>query len=106
MGNKTFYSSFIQPWFIEDWDYARWTDELVMLRDVGINEIIIQNTVDTKSKYAIYPTKIEGYSYSETDVIYTALCAAECTATKVRIGLGENSGWWTGNTFRNSWLKK
>lgn len=105
MGSKIFCSSFIQPWFIEDWNYARWIDELVMLKDVGINEIIIQNTVDTKSKYAIYPTKIEGYSCSETDVIHTALSAAECVGTKVRLGLGENSGWWTGNTFRNSWLK-
>lgn len=105
MGSKTFCSSFIQPWFIESWGYARWTDELVMLKDIGINEIIIQNTVDTKSKYAIYPTKIEGYSYSETDVIHTALSTAECVGTKVRIGLAENSGWWTGNTFRSSWLK-
>ncbi len=105
MGNKTFSSSFIQPWFIEDWDYVRWTDEMIMLKDIGINEIIIQNTVDTKSKYAIYPTKIEGYTSSATDVIYTALSAAESAGTKVRLGLGKNSGWWAGNTFMNSWLK-
>lgn len=101
---KVFSSSFIQPWFIEGWDYARWTDELIILKDIGINEIIIQNTVDTKSKYAIYPTKIEGCSSSEKDVVATALSAAECVGTKIRIGLGENSGWWTGNTFINSWL--
>ncbi len=105
MGSKVFSSSFIQPWFIESWDYARWTDELTMLKDVGINEIIIQNTVDTKSRYAIYPTKIEGYTCAEKDVIYTALSAAECVGTEIRLGLGENSGWWTGNTFINSWLK-
>ncbi|NMC56656.1 MAG: DUF4434 domain-containing protein [Eubacteriaceae bacterium] len=103
--NKTFSSSFIQPWFMENWDYNRWAEEFAMLKVIGIDEIIIQNTVDTYNKYAIYPTQIEGYSCSVTDVICTALRAAECTATKVRIGLGVNSGWWTGNTFIKSWLE-
>jgi hypothetical protein len=87
MGNKIFSSSFIQPWFTESWDYTRWTDELIMLKDVGINEIIIQNTADTHNRYAIYPSKIGGYSCFKTDVVYTALSAALCVGIKVRIGL-------------------
>jgi hypothetical protein len=77
-----------------------------MLRNVGIREIILQSVVDTKDKYAVYPTEIDGYSASDKDMILLALNAAKSVGVKVRIGLGENDDWWKKGWYDSSWLSK
>lgn len=101
-----FTSSFIQKWCAKDFTLERWIDELQMLRDVGITEIILQSVVDTKDKYAVYPTEINGYSANNKDMILLALNAAKIVGMKVRIGLGENDDWWKKGWYDFSWLSE
>ena len=99
-----FSSSFIQYWLAQSFDYNRWLAELTMLRNIGINEIILQSIADTKIKYAVYPTKIPGYTCNNIDMVETVLSAADFLGMKVRIGLGFNSHWWVMNAFSKCWL--
>lgn len=99
-----FSSSFIQYWFAQNWDYYRWFDELSMLQNIGISEIILQSVADTRVKYAVYPTKIIGYTCNDVDMVETVLQAADSLGMKVRIGLGFNNRWWIMNAFNKSWL--
>lgn len=99
-----FSSSFIQYWFAKDWECDRWIDELTMLKKVEISEIILQSVADTRSRYAVYPTKLMGYTCSDIDMVDTALKAADSIGIKVRIGLGFNSQWWIMNAFSQKWL--
>ena len=94
-----FSSSFIQYWFSQSFDYNRWIAELTMLKNIGINEIILQTIADTRVKYAVYPTKIPGYTCNDIDMVGTVLSAADSLGMKVRIGLGFNSEWWIMNAF-------
>lgn len=99
-----FSSSFIQYWFAQNWKYDRWFNELSVLQNIGISEIILGNVADTRVKYAVYPTKITGYTCNDIDMIETALQAADSLGMKVRIGLGFNNRWWIMNAFNQRWL--
>ena len=99
-----FSGSFIQYWMAESWGYDRWINEMTMLKDIGIEEIILQEVADTKVKYAVYPTRLTGFKYNGTDMVGTALKAADSLGMKVRIGLGFNDQWWIKNAFSKRWL--
>lgn len=99
-----FSSSFIQYWFAQNWEYDRWLNELIMLQNIGISEIILQSVADTRIKYAVYPTKITGYTCNDIDMVETVLQAANSLGMKVRIGLGFNNRWWIMNAFNQRWL--
>lgn len=75
-----------------------------MLQKVGIDEIIIQDIADTKAKYAVYPTKMKGYTSNTIDMVGTALEAADTVGMNVRIGLGFSNAWWVINAFNPEWL--
>ncbi|MDP4160065.1 MAG: DUF4434 domain-containing protein [Bacillota bacterium] len=100
----TFSSSFIQYWYCQNWDYDRWIEEYRMLQKIGINEIILQSIADTKSHYAVYPTKMEGYSSNGIDMVEMALSAADSVGMNVRIGLGFNKDWWSMDAHELGWL--
>jgi len=99
-----FSSSFIQYWFAENWDYDRWINEFTMLQHIGISEIILGEVADIKDMYAVYPTKMAGYTYNHIDMVGTVLKAADSVGMKVRIGLGSNSNWWIMNAYNEQWL--
>ncbi|MDR3594418.1 DUF4434 domain-containing protein [Clostridium sp.] len=101
-----FTSSFIQKWYAKDFSLERWISELQMLKDIGVREIILQSVVDTKNKYAMYPSKIDGYSINENDMILLALDAAKIVDIKVRVGLGENDDWWEKGWCDFKWLNE
>ncbi|NLM44754.1 MAG: DUF4434 domain-containing protein [Clostridiales bacterium] len=102
--NGVFDASFIQYWHAKDWDKARWVEELMMLKEARVKELIIQSIADTKDKFAVYPTRMEGYKCNDVDMIYNALNAAESVGLKVRIGLGFSSDWWFKNAMDLNWL--
>jgi len=102
--NPTFGSTFIQYWYCQNWDYDRWIEEYQMLKKIGINEVILQNIADTKSHYAVYQTKMEGYICNSIDMVETALCAADTLGMNVRIGLGTNDDWWSDKIYDQTWL--
>lgn len=101
-----FGSSFIQSWYCEDWSTERWLRELSMLKDIGINEVIIQNTVDTTPahKFASYNSSIAGYTSSEVDVLENALTEADILGMKVRVGTADNDDWWRKGATDKTWL--
>lgn len=99
-----FSSTFIQYWFSQSFDSNRWIAELTMLKDIGINEIILETIADTGVKYAVYPTKIPGYTCNDIDMVGTVLSVADSLGMKVRIGLGFNNEWWTMNASSQDWL--
>ncbi len=99
-----FSSSFIQYWYCQSWSYDRWVAEFRMLQTIGIHEIILQSVADTKSNYAVYQTKMNGYSSNSVDMLETALTAADSMAMNVRIGLGFNDDWWSIERQDEIWL--
>lgn len=101
-----FRSSFIQSWYGKDFSVDRWIDELDMLKNIGINEVIIQNVIDIEKKCAVYPTELEGYTYCDNDMILNVLDAASIVGIKVRVGLGDNGEWWTKGIYSDSWLEE
>lgn len=98
-----FQSSFIQYWYAENWGSERWNKELVMLRDIGISEIILASIADTKANYAVYFSEIPGFSHGSIDMIDTALTAAAKLGMKVRIGIGFSDDWWR-KSYSKAWL--
>lgn len=101
-----FESSFIQSWYCKDWDFNRWQNELAMLKNVGINELIIQNTVDNTpaNRNASYKTTIPGYSSNSVDLLETALTAADAIGVIIRVGTGDNEDWWRKGASDSIWL--
>jgi hypothetical protein len=99
-----FSSSFIQYWYAQDWDEARWMDEFTMLQNIGINEIILQDVADTKSLYTSYITSLPGYTPNNVDMLENALSAADKIGMHVRVGLGFNNDWWNKNASDSAWL--
>lgn len=104
LADLRFSASFIQKWYCKDFTLERWIEELQMLQSRGVNEIILQNITNTKKREAYYKTNIYGYESKEKDIIHLALEAAEIVGLKVRIGLGENSDWWTRGVVDEKWL--
>jgi len=99
-----FGSTFVQSWYCRNWNQNRWIQELTMLQNVGINEIIIQDVADTKSKHAFYPTRIPDYTHNDIDMVGTLLTAADILGMKIRVGLGFNNDWWHKNAKDITWL--
>lgn len=99
-----FQSSFIQYWYSQDFDSNRWKQELTMLKKLGINEIILQTIADTKNKYAVYPTKLPGYTHNDVDMLENVLEEADSLSMKVRIGIGFNDEWWDKKAIDMTWL--
>jgi hypothetical protein len=99
-----FQSSFIQYWYSQDFDSNRWSQELTMLKEIGINEIILQTIADTKNKYATYPTKLPGYTHNDVDMLENVLAEADSLSMKVRVGIGFNDEWWDKRATDLTWL--
>ena len=104
--STVFSSSFIQSWYTLDWNEERWTEELLALKDAGVEELIIQTIADTKHKYATYPTDMSDYEYNGVDMIGNALRAADSVGIRIRLGLGFNDEWWVKNAMDRNWLMK
>lgn len=96
--------TFIQYWLCSDWDLERWAQEYEMLKDIGINEVILQYTFNSKDKYTLYPTKLPGYTCNDVDMISNALTAADSSGMNIRIGLAYNSDWWNKGSSDIDWL--
>lgn len=101
---KFFSSSFIQYWYAQDWDDERWENEMKMLRRIGVGELILQTVADTKSKYAVYPTVIPGYTHNDRDMVGTVLRAADSVGIKIRVGLGFSDDWWDKGASDINWI--
>ena len=100
-----FRASFIQSWYGKEFSLDRWIKELDMLKKVGVDEVIIQNVIDTENKDAVYPTELDGYTNYKADMLLNVLDAATVVGVKVRIGLGDSSEWWSKGIYSGKWLE-
>lgn len=100
-----FQSSFIQDWYAQNWSPKRWDQELLMLKDIGITEIILASIADTKSKQAAYFSELPGFTHGSYDIVASALEAAHKLRMKVRIGIGFSSDWWS-KYSNKKWLNE
>lgn len=101
---QVFESSFIQYWYSQNFDSKRWKQELTMLKELGINEIILQTIGDTKAKHVVYPTNLVDYTHNEVDMLENVLAEADLLSMKVRVGLGFNDEWWDKRARDSVWL--
>lgn len=99
-----FSSSFIQYWLAQDWTQDRWLQEFSMLKNIGVNEVILQDVADTRAMYTAYFTSLSNYTHNDVDMLNNALTAADQSEMKVRVGLGFNGDWWSKNATDITWL--
>ncbi|MGP3963859.1 DUF4434 domain-containing protein [Nonomuraea sp. 3N208] len=98
-----FAGSFLQPGLGDTWTSATWDQELGYLTRACMSELVLQWTADSKARTAVYPSALYGQS-TRTDVVGSALSAADRAGMSVYLGLQVNDDWW--NTYANdpAWL--
>jgi len=114
--------SFIQGWMVHDWTLNQWRSELNAMRNVGINMVILQSTVDlsggsvndsglwvghaARAVRAQYPSGIIGISNNTSNSLEFALQAAQENNMQVMIGLIDDASWWNhGWNFSNNGIE-
>jgi len=97
--------SFIQWWLVKDWDDTRWLKEYQVLKEAGMNYIVLAPTAlytTGKKTKTIYPTKLDwcetmmedsGSEYP--DVVDACLRNAQKAGIKVFLGLNFSDEWWS-----------
>lgn len=101
--------TFIQWWLVKDWDDEKWINEFSILKEAGMDYIILTPTAIYETDIdsgegktsTIYPTSIEGFQMMQgndgkyRDVVGTCLKNAEIMGIKVFLGLNFSEEWWS-----------
>ncbi len=89
--------SFIQPWLYANWDDARWRSEMEILKETGIEYLImgdVANQNPDDSWTVFYESELDflqgGYVYNGIDDL---LYYCEQYDIKVYLGMGLDTGW-------------
>ncbi len=99
--------SFLQPDLGDSWTSQQWKQEFSYMKKAGLDQMVLQWTVDSNAKTAIYPTALPGYTQStQNDVAERALCTADETGAQIYLGLQINEDWWQKYTEDVPWLKR
>jgi hypothetical protein len=85
--------AFIWPGWYVNWNQARWSEELGMMQDVGMDTLIITYSVNETSAY--YPTVVPGLSIVASESIERILSAADARGMDVYLGLVLQNEWWS-----------
>lgn len=97
--------SFFQPDLVVNWDASDFSAEYDVMKDVDMDHVIWQWTVDSKRKQAYYPTEIPGISaISTNDLVETSLKEAKKQGIKVWLGLNSNDDWSKYYANNEKWL--
>jgi hypothetical protein len=89
--------AFIWPGWYVNWDQPRWSQELGMMRDIGMDTVLVAFSVYDSTAY--YPTKIPGFSTPDvTDSIQSILTDADENDMDVYLGLVMDDEWWSNTT--------
>ncbi|CCV64246.1 hypothetical protein BN85406690 [Alteracholeplasma palmae J233] len=99
---------FIQPWAITYWDETDYDKHFEKLKELDINEIILQWTIETKGdelSYRLYPSSLETKEKYDT-VLYKFLKQAKKNDIKVYIGLNNDLLWWQDYQNNLEYLKE
>lgn len=100
-----FNGSFIQPWFVTYWDDARWDQEMLMLKDAGIEYLIYgpayQTDADGQSSTG-YPSSLVDAA-SQKNIVDKCLKSAQKNGVKIFLGLNFDDRWWKAD-YGEDWL--
>lgn len=97
---------FIQGWLAQSWSDAQWQSEMNYMKELGMDYIILQSTINTKNNVATYATQLPGYKRASgnIDMIDSCLRNAEKKGLKVFIELNWNDDWWKYYSSNPQWL--
>lgn len=103
--------TFIQEGLMKDWDDAKWQSELRLLKDAGMEYIIIGAVAenDRSGEYTMltnYPTSIPGCAMkpNHQDTVDLCLRNAELVGMKVFMGTNCRSDWFQNMAKDENWL--
>lgn len=100
-----FSGSFIQDFLVEDWDDARWNQEMQMLKEAGMKYLIYAPSLleDEKGKVTSnYPSSLSKKK-NQNRTLEKCLRSAQANGIKVFVGLNFNDRWWKIN-YDAAWL--
>ncbi|VBB09489.1 Hypothetical protein LUCI_4784 [Lucifera butyrica] len=93
-GTQLLNGSFFQPDLVINWTDTDFSAEYDAMKEVRMNHVIWQWTVDSKKKQAYYPTSLSGFSrVSSRDLVGISLKEAKKKGLKVWLGLNWNEDW-------------
>ena len=104
-----FNGTFIQSWMSSSWDDDRWQEEFELMKEAGIEYLIIQDVASKSAdgSWSLYYDSdldvLSNAQESSTDVIETALKNSFGYNIKIFVGLGLFDNWWTSAGFGNEY---
>lgn len=112
--NTALTGTFFQPEGFGRYDDSMWDRHMKLLKEAGIDIVIIQWTAKTpamKFSYTAYPSalaeknKVENFSEGGKYVLEGCLKAAQNNGMKVFVGLNESDEWWKDFVYNWDWCK-
>jgi hypothetical protein len=105
VGAQLLDGGFFQPSLVVNWTDTRFSAEYDAMKEVAMNHVIWQWTVDSKSKQAYYPTTLPGFSWiSSKDLVEISLKEAKKKGLKVWLGLNWSDDWFKNYANNEKWL--
>lgn len=106
--------TFMQPWAFAGYDVARMTAHLQHLKEVGIDLLILQNTVNYNGKVAktYFQDSFEPEQYADTyksdavGFLGVVLEAAKACDMEVYVGLTNDEAWWKKIFTDEAWINE
>ncbi|MFD0696448.1 DUF4434 domain-containing protein [Paenibacillus sp. GCM10027628] len=98
--------TFLQPDLADQWTDSQWNTEFQNMKDVGINQLVLQWTANSKTNTTVYPTTaLSGYTQNTTnDVVAKALSKGNIYGVDIYLGLQLNDDWFVKYANDNTWL--
>jgi hypothetical protein len=104
-GTSLLDGGFFQPELVVNWKDSDFSAEYAAMKDVAMNHVIWQWTVDSNKRVAYYPTNLPGFSRaSSQDLVGLSLQEAEKKGLKVWLGLNWNDDWDKHYANSEKWL--
>lgn len=99
--NPAFNGTFVQSWYSSYWDDERWQNEIKVMKEAGVEYLILQDIASLSSDgewTLYYPSGLDAFADTPVycDVIENALSNCTGTGIKVFIGLVDFEKWWVG----------
>ena len=97
--------SFFQPYLTDSWTATNFATEFQYMKNVKMDHVIWQWTVDSKNMWTYYPTAMSGFrQHNSYDAVGVSLAQAQARGLKAWLGLNWTDDWWTKYANDNTWL--
>jgi len=100
-----FSGTFLQPDLGDSWDEEGWDTEFTYMKSVGIDQLVLQWSADSRYKTAVYPTSVPGFTQNtEQDLLNLALSTGDEHEAEIYVGLIANEDWFAKYANDQVWL--